>query len=849
MKNIKNAVIAVVIIAIACIGIVAGVNYYNNGRTKEKKVEVSENEQGANSSSETDEGKETESDKESEEDSEAEVSGEPVKRTLLLFACGLDIETNNGFLSDNIMEILGSKMPEDFNVIMMTGGTRVYHMNLKHKKYVVDENGNRVEMVPDKKQIWKLTGSEDGKPGKLILLEECKDLEDKAYVNPLCLQRLIDYGVENYPADKYDLTFWSHGFSVLGCCGDELCPEEKYAGKTLTMRDMIKAFDDSKLEEKFEIINFDCCLMASVEAISALSDYTDYYIGSAETIPAPSEPYKPWIEATEEDPTLQGFELGKVIVDSYKEYYDEEDNAFSHYNATLSVTDTKKFVERMTPVLKEFLDIMIKEAVEKGDNGRFNYYDEILSAKLSTNYQDLLGSVDLGNLAETIGVCLTERDNISDEEKEMLINNYTEISKKILDVINDPEVRYYKNNNTFSHKVEVHISRDEEGNVVSDDILEPYGLAIFLPFIMDETYFSEYMTTFDELIEIYQDNADLCDLFKKFKENASLYNSIYRCGFKISTLATKDKYDPSFEKVVKNAILDENYDSEWLEQIVAQQEAEVIKGDSQTFQVDENAGDGKMLVSSDTASMRNIDIYTPFYQQYITKVKDDFNKNETLEGYKDGVFTVVLGQEDCEMNPDLIDDTQDNLLFERAALFENDGVSFICKDYDEKWIQLTDAKGKTHLVSYKKVKGEDDLINIPITSYKVVNEGEKNSYPEKEHMQLTVKVNEDGTYEITNKEKLDLWGTVDFKWNVRKKPGFKGFYMAFGRNYNLNLFRLNKNAPVELDFDKDDLGVSIQGNVDMKDIDDVTKSQIEQLEQRIYVKDIYGVDHLVCTVK
>lgn len=841
MKSILNSVIAVIVIACVCMTAIVGANYYFGD--EEKGGQVVATYEGLDG----EEFNPAEVDDPSEEDlGEAdEEEAEPVSRTLFMFTCGDDIERNNSSLTNTIKEIISTELPENLNIVLMTGGTEFYNTK---KKILVDENGKHVNIIPDEKQIWHLTGAKDGKPGKMVLLETCKDLKDKTYVSSYPLQKLIDYGIEHYPADKYDLTFWSHGYSVMGVATDAFCEDDAYFGRPLTMPEIIKALDDSKLEDKLEILNFDCCLMGNTETVYALSNYADYFIGSAETIPAPSQVYKDWITATVDDPTLQGFELGKVIVDSYTDCYNDKDNEFSAYKTTLNVIDVEKFIERMTPALTDFLDVMIKEAKEKGENGRYNFYDEVLCGKYAINYENGLGSVDLGNFAEMAGVCITERDNLSDDDKEMLSNAYTESSMEIIDVLNDPEVRYVQNNESFKLDASFHVTRDESGKVVCEDKIEPYGLSIFLPF-NGQQYFEDYMRAMDELLEVYKDDSMRTDLYSKFKEEASLYNSIFECGKKVSTLACDGKYDPSIDDVVSDLVLAKDYDSEWLSEIVAQQNEEVIKGDSETFKVDGDAKDGEYLVSSDTVSMRTLDFVRPFFQQYVSECNDDVNMNEKEAGYKAGEIPIVLGEDDCVLNPDILEKDQENVIFERAALYENNGVSFISKEYDGTWYQLTDADGKTHLITFQRDESDDSVIKVAMLEYVIEYMGEEYEAPAKKNMQITAKVNDDGSVEITDMLMYDLWGTSEFEMPEEPEPGFKGFFTGYAENFYLDMFKLNKEFPVAFDKDKENYGLSIQSNVNIKDMDDVTDQELDKLAQDIICRDIYGVDHVVCSLK
>ena len=109
---------------------------------------------------------------------------------------------------------------------------------------------------------------------------------------------------------------------------------------------------DGASPQKFDFIDFDACLMNSVEMNLAMADYTDCYIASAETEPG----------------------YGQV------------------QNGTLAVVDLKKlmaggFVES----LREMAGIL-KQQVSKG-----LFYDEFSSMRNSIRYGKYMNYFDLGN--------------------------------------------------------------------------------------------------------------------------------------------------------------------------------------------------------------------------------------------------------------------------------------------------------------------------------------------------------------------------------------------------------------------------------------------------------------------
>ena len=66
-------------------------------------------------------------------------------------------------------------------------------------------------------QVWECSGVDaDGNHGRLKLLGTVPDTVTKSMSDPDTLQSFIDYGVANYPAEKYDLICWDHGGGPAG---------------------------------------------------------------------------------------------------------------------------------------------------------------------------------------------------------------------------------------------------------------------------------------------------------------------------------------------------------------------------------------------------------------------------------------------------------------------------------------------------------------------------------------------------------------------------------------------------------------------------------------------------------
>ena len=147
---------------------------------------------------------------------------------------------------------------------------------------------------------------------------------------------------------------------------------------------------DGASPQKFDFIDFDACLMNSVEMNLAMADYTDCYIASAETEPGYGQEYSGWLNLLGTAPDLDAYSLGRKAVDDFYEFYDS--GYGQGQNGTLAVVDLKKlmaggFVES----LREMAGIL-KQQVSKG-----LFYDEFSSMRNSIRYGKYMNYFDLGN--------------------------------------------------------------------------------------------------------------------------------------------------------------------------------------------------------------------------------------------------------------------------------------------------------------------------------------------------------------------------------------------------------------------------------------------------------------------
>ena len=114
-----------------------------------------------------------------------------------------------------------------------------------------------------------------------------KTPEQELMTNKEVLKKFINFTVQNYLADKYDLILWDHGGGALNGFGldDHSSASLVDYLDSMDFSELIDALSDNDIirtKGKFDFINFDACLMNNLELNLALSSLTDYSIASAE---------------------------------------------------------------------------------------------------------------------------------------------------------------------------------------------------------------------------------------------------------------------------------------------------------------------------------------------------------------------------------------------------------------------------------------------------------------------------------------------------------------------------------------------------------------------------------------
>lgn len=304
-------------------------------------------------------------------------------RTVLIYIVGSDLESKGGAATLDIQEMIDAEFDSSkTQVILCLGGSKSWKNN------VVSASETSYYRVSDND------------------LSKVQQNSAQNMANSSTLSDFINWGVSNYPADRYSLFLWDHGGGPINGYGhDEL------ANDMMSLPDIITAISDSPFNKsnKLELFGFDACLMGSAEVAWAFKDYAHYYIASQETEPGHGWDYE---FLTKVPYCKNGGDMGKVIVDSYFAYYDVlfKQNPRYESELTLSCVDLSKIGEVEQGINTLFSNVNVDVAAGKiatasrcrqnskafGKSGTTSSYDLIdlshIASLLSSNYS---GASDL----------------------------------------------------------------------------------------------------------------------------------------------------------------------------------------------------------------------------------------------------------------------------------------------------------------------------------------------------------------------------------------------------------------------------------------------------------------------
>ena len=821
-------------------------------------------------------------------------SGDKAKRTILFYVCGSDLETESGLASFNIRQVLKSNFSagDDVKFIVMTGGSLQWNLE---SEYLSDPNGlglsvdevtGEYTISSEYNQLWEAKGADAAEdPGKLVLLDadgitgedgEAAAAEDEMMGEYTTLQAFINYGAEHYPADKYDLILWDHGSGPMGDFAVDQ-HNDYFWGDDMSFAGIVHALSDNKVVDpdgdsvpnaKFDFINFDACLMGNVEMAFAYADYADYYICSADYVPGQGEYYTDWLNKLGEDPDFDTYELGKIMVDSFYDFYTYSD--YAPQDGTLAVIDLAKLSDPQTgfiDALNELSGLLSEEVDSFDEDGNMRFYDEWASARNAVQY-GTNNYYDLGQFAALLGIVNSEvsEANLASGEFDDT-NAYTEVSQKLQRILSqdgDNDLIYSKV--TDHEKTGNVVYRAKDGEIAYGEIPST-GLYIYFPVPGPDLVF-RYQELMNNMFAFMQDSER--------KECLNTYiNSLLDYGYIQYTAkavfdlinAGMDKSEITFDKVMElwNTPYDfEGYEDQsywtntlkkifdlrpgggfndemkaWLDQVVIRQAEDAIAPDNVTAnRVITDSGDAYEVNITDSKKRyvksvgRNVYAELPAVEAYKELVDEDLR--EDIEEFGTLKVGKVYGDLSWPM-PYPTDLADLDYLKQVINWYNDDESAWSVPELEQKWYAVKDADGNNHAASIYSIK--DNYIIIPayygddVTDQHPIYLKFEKEHPEDQFGKLIVVffVGDDGvkrgTYADALTGELNVWTMVS---------GSHWFGDEVFIPITENSFKINKDNAGDISI----IFTDIADISDIRDVDDDGSA----FDSTVIITDIYDND-------
>jgi len=207
------------------------------------------------------------------------------------------------------------------------------------------------------------------------------------------LRDFIQWGMTNYPAERYALVLWDHGGGwparlVQAPPAMDIAWDDTDGGDALDMTELRSALSTvtGSGAAPLDLLGFDAGLMGMIEVDQQVIPYASVRVGSQEKEPEEGWDYGPVLNTLASDPAISPLELGRTIVDAYASYYPEGN--------TQAVVDLGAPVAALNQAVDAFAGVLIS---------RLGTYSQTMAAARteaqSYSYAEYIDLYDFARLA------------------------------------------------------------------------------------------------------------------------------------------------------------------------------------------------------------------------------------------------------------------------------------------------------------------------------------------------------------------------------------------------------------------------------------------------------------------
>ena len=205
------------------------------------------------------------------------------------------------------------------------------------------------------------------------------DLGERNMGTPSELVNFVNWGIDNYPADRYFLVCWDHGDGWYKDAGGPFkafsYDESSYAEIGVANGELREAASAvaSHLGRKVDLWGFDACLMGMFEVGYELKSSVEGFVASEETISVNGWRYDLFLAELAANPAMPALDLGESVARNF----------VSGIEATLSVVDLTTYDD-----LASAVDVFAGELIAADEQGFANAISQRISLSQSYYYDD-----------------------------------------------------------------------------------------------------------------------------------------------------------------------------------------------------------------------------------------------------------------------------------------------------------------------------------------------------------------------------------------------------------------------------------------------------------------------------
>lgn len=319
------------------------------------------------------------------------IPPQPIKEwTIMVYLDGDNDLEKHLFKDLNEMETVGSNA--NINVVFQfDGNDRVHEVN---------DPVNRNPILNTYGKAWRGYLKQDNDPTLVYVyhpapLGACR-LGEVNMGAPGTLTNFVQWGMANFPANKYALIINNHGAGWKGVAIDTTSNEDwLYMGE---LRNALAPVP------KIDILGFDACLMGMIEVGYQVQQDAGILVASEEVIALPGWPYDTILGGLKMNPGWTGQQLATRIVNDYHMFYTnnpDPGHTLSAINLAGNflnlVTKTSDFGAQLRDGIEDYNKDFVVH-YDPDDNVQIKIRDEMTT----TEYYDDANYIDLHHFAEKI---------------------------------------------------------------------------------------------------------------------------------------------------------------------------------------------------------------------------------------------------------------------------------------------------------------------------------------------------------------------------------------------------------------------------------------------------------------